>query len=159
MYTIYQNEVKFNPNKLFLYGQSMGAVAILKAVSENNIYVDKIVMENPYSSLLSTVKNRFTIMGLPSFPFAHILTFWGGILNGFNAFSFRPIEYCSKIDTDILLLSGKLDKRVNVRNVERMYRKFPGKKKLHIFENAKHESLIENNRNVWIDVVGNYIKE
>ncbi|HKM56418.1 MAG TPA: alpha/beta hydrolase, partial [Isosphaeraceae bacterium] len=63
---------------LILYGQSMGSVAILRAIAENGVQPEAVVVECPFDRLLSTVENRFSAIGLPAFPCAHLLVFWGG---------------------------------------------------------------------------------
>ena len=63
---------KWEQEKLYLYGQSMGGVAILRAISENDVDPDGIIIEAVFDKILSTVENRFGSMGIPSFPSARI---------------------------------------------------------------------------------------
>jgi pimeloyl-ACP methyl ester carboxylesterase len=61
---------------IVLYGQSMGSVAILRAMSiHSDIHPDAIIIECPFDRMLDTVANRFTSMGVPSFPAARMLLF------------------------------------------------------------------------------------
>jgi len=64
-------------SKLILYGKSMGAAAVLRAVHDLGAAPDAIIVEAVYDNLLRTARHRFEIMRLPSFPFADLLVFWG----------------------------------------------------------------------------------
>ncbi len=71
-----------------------------------------LVLESPFDALLSTVVNRFALMGLPAFPFAHLLVFWGGVQQGFNGFRHYPADYATEVRCAVLLLDGANDTRV-----------------------------------------------
>src|SRR5262249_19045512 len=53
---------------LILFGHSMGAAAMLRALSLHALETDAVVLECPFDRLLSTVEARFASTGLPSFP-------------------------------------------------------------------------------------------
>jgi len=55
-------------SSVVLFGQSMGAVAILRAVKEHGIAPDAVILEAVFDTMLNTVRNRFAAMGIPSFP-------------------------------------------------------------------------------------------
>lgn len=77
---------------LILYGQSMGGAAIMRAIDVNDIQPDAIIIEAVFDKMLSTVQNRFSAMGLPSFPGAHLLVFWGGVQNLNGPKQFKKFE-------------------------------------------------------------------
>ena len=82
------------PNeRLILFGQSMGAAAVLRAMATRGVQADATVLECPYDTLLHTVEMRFNAMGLPGFPGAEMLVFWGGLQHGFNGFALDPLDY------------------------------------------------------------------
>src|SRR5262249_1798820 len=59
---------KLTPGQpVVLFGQSMGAAAVLRALSLRTAEPAAVVLECPFDRLLSTVENRFTSMGLPAF--------------------------------------------------------------------------------------------
>ena len=95
--------------KLILYGQSMGAAAVLRAVAAEGVTPDGIVVEAPFDTLLTTVGHRYRAMGLPSFPFAQLLLFWGGVQNNFNAFALKPVKYAAAVNGPALVLGGEHD--------------------------------------------------
>ena len=66
---VVQSLQKSNPDQpLILYGRSMGAVAILRAISQDGVSPKAAIIECPFDRLLSTVENRFSAMGLPRSP-------------------------------------------------------------------------------------------
>lgn len=94
---------------VMLYANSMGAAAVLRAVAVENVRADALVLECPYDRLLNTVSHRYRGMGLPAFPFAQLLLFWGGVQHGFNAFTLNPVEYARSVTCPALLLDGEND--------------------------------------------------
>ena len=59
--------------RVVLYGQSMGAVSIMRAVHAEEVYPDGVILEAVFDRMISTVRNRFDTMGVPSFPSAELL--------------------------------------------------------------------------------------
>ncbi len=134
---------------MYLLGTSMGAVAIMKAVAEHDLAVSGIILECPFGSLLQTAKNRFENMGLPGFPFAHLLVFWGGVENGFWGFSHTPTEYSKDISIPTLLIYGEKDGRVKQSEIGQIYQNLSGKKKLLAFPEAGHGNYLEVDAGSW----------
>ena len=63
-------------HQIFLFGTSMGAAAILKAMDDYQLPTKACVLECPFGSLSETVNARFKMMHVPNFPMATLLTFW-----------------------------------------------------------------------------------
>ena len=66
-------------HKIFLWGFSMGSVAIIKAVAENKLKVAGIILEMPFGSLHQHMKGRAPTFGFPKQPFGVLVTFWTGV--------------------------------------------------------------------------------
>lgn len=81
--TVYEYLVQKGVKDIYLYGTSMGAVAIMKAIHDHDLSPKGIVIECPFGSMYQTVTARFNTMNVPAFPMSALLVFWGGILNGF----------------------------------------------------------------------------
>lgn len=144
---------------IILFGASMGAVAIAKAVSDHGIEPSALILECPYGKLLTTVKNRFHIMGVPSLGFAELLVFWGGVQNGYWGFSMNTIEFAKHIRTPTLILAGKEDKRANFEEVEAIYENLSGVKKLRLFEGAGHEPYLDRSPTEWKTEVNAFLSQ
>ena len=96
-------EHELGAKRPILCGISMGAAAVLPWPAATSI-PRACVLECPFDRLLSTVENRFTAMGVPSFPAARLLVFWGGVQLGYSGYRTQPRRLCRKRP-----LSGALD--------------------------------------------------
>ncbi len=150
--------LKSNGEKnIILFGTSMGAVAIMKAISDYKLQPTSIIIECPFGSMLKTAQARFKSMIVPSFPMANLLVFWGGVQNKFNAFKHNPIEYAKNIKVPTLLMYGKTDEKVSQKETDNIYRNLAGFKKLKIFEKTGHENYLIKNRADWIKEVDEFL--
>lgn len=139
--------------RIVLYGNSMGAVAIMKCISDCDIKPTKIILECPFGTMKQTVEARFKILGIPTFRMANLLLFWGGIQNGFWAFSHNPIHYAKRINCSTLLMYGAKDNRVSMTETEEIFQNLNGKKKLVVFENSGHESYQKVEEAKWENTI------
>jgi alpha-beta hydrolase superfamily lysophospholipase len=142
---------------LILFGHSMGAAAVLRALSRHALEADAAVLECPFDRLLSTVEARFATTGLPSFPAAQLLVFWGALQHGYNGFDHNPVEYARHVTCPALLLHGRCDPRVSCRQIESIYSNLAGEKRLHVFDGAGHESYAACRPEEWKTCVGRFL--
>jgi uncharacterized protein len=133
--------VQWPGQPILLYGVSMGAVAVMRAIAVEGVQVEAAILESPFNRLLSTVRNRFHSMGLPDTPGSELVVFWGSVQQGFNGFEHNPEEYAASIQCPTLVLHGKDDPRVTTDEVRSIYARLPGTKQLAVLEGATHESL------------------
>lgn len=134
-----------------LYGISLGAAAITKALHDYpSLKPEKVILEMPFGTLEDAVKGRLRLMQLPEQPMASLLTFWGGIEQGFWAFSNKPEEYAKSIDMPVLQQWGRRDVRVSQAETENIFANIPGThKKLVVYEESGHQSLCTNEPLKW----------
>jgi uncharacterized protein len=143
---------------LILYGQSMGSAAILRAIAVNGVKPTAVIVECPFDRLLSTAANRFDAMGLPAFPAAHLLIFWGGVQQGFNGFRHNPVDYAQDVACPVLLLHGAKDARVKRPQAESIYQSLAGIKEFVVFPNAGHESYLGADPALWTESVSHFLE-
>jgi uncharacterized protein len=134
---------------LILYGHSMGSAAILRAISVHGILPAAAVVECPFNRLFDTVENRFAAMGVPSFPAAHLLVFWGGIQLGLNGFAHNPADYARDVTCPVLLLHGVGDPRVSRQQAAEVFDNLGGSKQFEVFEDVGHESYVAAKPERW----------
>ncbi|MFK7809899.1 MAG: alpha/beta hydrolase [Saprospiraceae bacterium] len=147
------------PNvQIILFGSSMGAASILKAIDDFDIGPDKIILECPFGTMKATMQKRFQAMGIPSFPAAEILLLYGGAINGFNAFKHNPVDYAKAVKIPTLLLHGENDKRVLVPEVREIFENLNGPKELIILSDCGHEVYLECNPEKWSSAVRSFLK-
>lgn len=141
-----------------LFGQSMGGAAVLRAVAVHDLQPAAIVLECPFDRLIATVKNRFSVMGLPSFPFAQLLVFWGGVQQGFDGFGHNPMDYAREVSAPTLLLYGGRDRMVRPAEAERVFECLAGAKAAEQFSELGHESYVARETDRWRDAISSFLE-
>ncbi len=154
-YNFIQNKQEKN---IVLWGISMGASTILKAIKDYPLHPTRIILEMPFGSISKAVEGRIKMMGLPKQPLATLLTFWGGVEHGFWAFNMRPSDYAKKIACPVLLQWGANDPRVTRGEIDDSYSNINTAKKLVIYENSGHESLCKKEKEKWVKEVNNFLQ-
>jgi uncharacterized protein len=146
-------------SKIHLFGTSMGAVAIMRAVAEYQIQPSSIMIECPFGTMYKTVKARFEILHVPTFPMASMLMFWGGVQNGFWAFSHNPETYAQAIKCPTLLLYGLRDPKVSREEIEAIYNNLQARKQLVTFPLAEHENYLKKYKPEWTATVAQFLEQ
>ncbi len=144
---------------IVLWGISMGASTITKAVKDYQLNPKKVILEMPFGTIKDAVIGRVKMMGLPPQPIATLLTFWGGTEHGFWAFGMKPQEFASEIKCPVLLQWGKNDPRVSRAEEETLFNNLPNaNKKFVIYETAAHESLCKKENEKWKNEIAAFLK-
>jgi hypothetical protein len=144
---------------LVLYGQSMGSAAALRAVAVHGTRPAALVLENPFDRFLSTVESRFGLMGVPAFPAARLLVFWGGVQHGIRAFDHNPVDYAARVECPVLLLHGRDDRMVTAEQAEAIFRRLPGPKRLEWFAGVGHGPLLAPAPEQWRQAVSRLLAD
>ena len=140
-----------------LFGQSMGAAAVLRAVSQLGVKPDAIILESVFDTLLNTIRHRFASMGVPSFPSAELLVYWGGRQMGFDGFAHNPADYAANVTCPALILHGTGDARVPVEDARQVFEHLGGPKHFVEFSTVGHESCARHNQAQWRQAVGSFL--
>jgi alpha-beta hydrolase superfamily lysophospholipase len=144
-------------SEIFLFGTSMGAVAILKCLADFKIEPTGIIIECPFGSMYETTCARFRIMKVPVIPMAGLLVFWGGIQNGFWAFDHNPTEYAKAVKCPVLLLYGEKDKNVSRAEIDQIYKNIEGDKTLKLYPDAGHENYLLKYKSQWVNDIQSFL--
>ena len=142
-----------------LFGQSMGAAAILRAVHVYGLTPDAVILEAVFDTMLNTVRNRFRLMNAPACPTAELLVFWGGQQERFNAFTHRPVDYASSLACPSLFMHGSEDPRATLEEGQRVFGAAGGEKQWHVFEGAGHTSYAMEAPASWEATVRAFLKQ
>jgi len=143
--------------KIYLCGNSMGAVSIMKAITNYGIAPKAIMIGCPFGSMYKTVGARFDIMGAPKFPMAGLLMFWGGTINGYWAFGHNPVDYAKAIKCPVLLAYGAKDNRVSMAEIKSIYTNLAGQKTLKIYPEGGHDFL-DDCKDKWVKDIAYFLK-
>ncbi len=157
----YEWTVKNHPHSnMVLMGTSMGAAAITKCMSDHpDLPVAALVLECPYGSLYEAVSNRLQVLHIPSFPLAAMMTFWGGVQNGFDGFDAAPATFAKQIKSPTLLMWGEKDNRVNRDETEAVYKNLAGPKQLVTFPESGHESYLLQYQSQWMAATFTFLQQ
>ena len=127
---------------IVLCGTSMGAVAIMKALNDDALQPSACILECPFGTMYQTTAIRFKLMKLPEYPMAPLLVFWGGLENGFWAFSHNPEQYAKQIHCPTLLIYGERDDRVTRKEIDHIYQNLSCAKQLTCYPAAGHANYL-----------------
>ncbi|BAV08755.1 hypothetical protein SAMN05421788_101211 [Filimonas lacunae] len=142
---------------IYLFGTSMGAAAIMKAFKDQPLSVSGVILECPFSTMLTTVQNRFENMHIPAFPMSYLLVFWGGVENGFNAFAHKPVNDARAITCPTLLVYGEKDEKVKPEETQAIFKNLAGPKKLVTFPLAAHDNYLVQYKKEWSEAVTSFL--
>src|SRR6266446_2658449 len=145
--------------RVVLFGASMGAAASLKAIAEEGVAPEALIVEAPFDRLLTTVEHRFRDAAAPPFPLTHVLLFWGGVQQGFDPFRHNPVEYAAGVRLPVLLLHGERDERVWPTEARAVFDRLPGRKELVLIPGARHGSLLKQAPEVWTRAVREFLAD
>jgi alpha-beta hydrolase superfamily lysophospholipase len=150
-------EKRLRTSPLILFGQSMGSAAILRAIAVRGIEPAGVIVECPFDRLLSTAENRFRAMGLPPFPAARLLIFWGGVQLGFNGFRHNPVDYAREVRCPVLFLQGAKDPRVTLEQAQAVFDNLAWEKTFVVFPTAGHAALLAADSDLWTKSVSRFL--
>lgn len=142
-----------------LYGVSMGSAAILRAVAQERVNPDAIILELPFARLLDAVRSRLKAIRFPTFPMAELLVFWGSLQQGFNGFTHNPVDYANQVRCPGLLLHGRLDKWTTIVEINQISENLRGSKQLVIFPDTGHSLLVTVDKELWKQSVDQFLKK
>jgi pimeloyl-ACP methyl ester carboxylesterase len=142
---------KTGERNIVLWGVSMGAAAILKALHDfPDLHPSRVLLECPFGSLQAGVDGRMRSMHLPTTPFTELLLLWGSAERGMWGFGFRPTEYARTVRCPTLLLWGARDNRVLRPETDAIFANLAApEKKLVIFDQSGHQSFCQNEPDKW----------
>ena len=141
---------------IFLFGSSLGAVVITKALADYKLTPAGIIIEMPFLSLQSYLSAKARALGFPQQPFAFLTTGWIGIEKGFNGYNHKTTRYAKNINCPVLMQIGAKDEFVLQAESEKIFNSISSPdKKLVVYEYGQHESFLRHDKNRWrVEVEG-----
>jgi uncharacterized protein len=145
---------------IYLWGSSMGAVVVAKAINDYSLTPSGIILEMPFLSMESHLKARARVLGFPQQPFGFLVTMWISIERGFNGFRHETTDYVKKVNCPVLMQWGALDPYVLQDETAAIFTSIASEdKKLVVYESAGHESMFKNDPLRWRTEVGAFLKK
>jgi len=143
--------------RLVLYGFSMGGAAVLRAVAQDGLRPDGLVLEATFDSLLRTTRARVASMGLPATPVAELLLFWGGVQQGFDPFRHTPAVFAGAVTCPVLQLQGAEDRRVSLDAARALHAAFTAPAELVVVPGVGHQAIARTAPDAWRAAVAPFL--
>jgi fermentation-respiration switch protein FrsA (DUF1100 family) len=131
-----------DPERIGLLGHSMGgATAILAAVRHPEIKA--VIAESTFTSVEDNISDSFqALTGLPPFPFAPLVVWFGEREAGVDISQVSPLDGIEAISPRaVFIVHGELDELIPVRNAHQLYAAAGEPKELYVIPNADHGGL------------------
>ncbi|MBX7240298.1 MAG: alpha/beta fold hydrolase [Bacteroidia bacterium] len=150
---------QYPERKIYLFGNSMGAAAILKACRDYpEMKPDGLILECPFATLKQAIYNRCELLGIPAFPASELLMFWGGVQEDFSAFEMNPVEFARSVQAPVMLISGKLDQKVQSWETDSIFSALSAKdKKQVVLKSCGHDNFMRE-AGLWKKEVISFVK-
>ena len=156
----YDHILKKGEQNIVLWGMSLGAVIITKAIWQYDLKPQKIILEMPFDRLQEHIRARARISGFPGEPFGFFVTFWTGIEQGYWGYGHNTSRYVKKINCPVLLQWGSSDEYVFKKETEKIFAAISAtKKKLEIYKGAGHVPLLAANASKWDETVNEFLND
>lgn len=150
-----------NLDGLGIMGYSLGAItAVLAAAREPGLRA--VVIESGFADVqrdIAVLFHRFT--GLPSFPFANLVVFWGQIIGHARLSAIRPAEVAGQIAPRALFVIGDLRDGIadEPYDSDRLYARAGEPKQLWQVPGVDHVQAFAELPDEWIARVGAFLDE
>lgn len=143
---------------IILWGMSLGAVIITKAIADYDLQPQKIILEMPFDRLQDHIKARARVLGFPDEPFGFFVSFWTGAEQGYWSFAHRTSRYVKKINCPVLLQWGDADVYVMRRETEEIFSNIASQQKeLVVYSKSGHIPLISADTEKWKSAVNEFL--
>lgn len=156
----YEHVFQKGEKNIVLWGMSLGAVIISKAIPQYDLKPQKIILEMPFDRLQDHIRARARISGFPGEPFGFFVTFWIGLEQGYWGYGHKTSSYVKKIKCPVLLQWGNNDEYVMKEETEKIFASIGSlKKKLEIYEGGEHGPLVSGNQLQWDKAVTEFLND
>jgi len=156
----YDHVSKKGEKNIVLWGMSLGAVIITKAIWQYDLRPQKIILEMPFDRLQDHIRARARISGFPGEPFGVFVTFWTGLEQGYWGYGHKTSRYVKSINCPVLLQWGTTDEYVMKEETERIFASISSpKKKLEIYDGVGHGPLKSGNQLQWDKTVTEFLED
>ena len=143
---------------IVLWGMSLGAVIISKAIWQYDIQPQKIILEMPFDRLQDHIRARARISGFPGEPFGFFVTLWTGLERGYWGYALKTSRYVKKINCPVLLQWGNNDEYVMKKEIDKIFSSIgSANKKLEIYEGAGHVPLLAIDEERWTKTINDFL--
>jgi uncharacterized protein len=130
--------------RIALFGHSMGGAIVLLAAAQMP-EIAAVITQSAYSSIEDNIAEGVQeLTGLPPFPFAPLVIFFGQREAGVDIRAVRPVDVIRQIGPrPVLLIHGENDALIPVQNAQRLYDAAQEPKQLYILPGTAHGGFLQ----------------
>ncbi|HNW48255.1 MAG TPA: alpha/beta hydrolase [Bacteroidales bacterium] len=142
-----------------IWGQSMGAAIAMQAMAIDN-RIDYGIFESTFSDLPKTVKDYLKRDLGFYFDWIGEFSVWrAGKIAGFNLHEISPLKIAERISKPILMVHGKLDKKININDAVDVFKKLSSPEKEFLtIPSAGHLDVWKKGGQKYFDSVFEFIE-
>lgn len=131
-------------HRIGLFGHSMGGATVILAAAEDH-RVRAVVAVSAYTSIEDNIENTLEqLTGLPPFPLAPLVVFFGERLAGFDIADVRPVDRIAAISPNaVMIVHGEQDELIPVTNAHALYEAAGAPKEIYLIPGGWHDGLRE----------------
>jgi len=141
-----QSRAEVNPHCIALMGHSMGGATVIRAAARIP-QVRAVIAASAFTSIEDNIAEGVRgLTGLPPFPFAPLIIWFGERETGMSINQMRPIDDVPLISPRaILFIHGQQDDLISASNSVRLFNAAREPKRLYLIPNAGHVGLLAAN--------------
>ena len=138
------NQPAVDPERIGLLGHSGGGSTVLLAGAQIP-QISAVIAQSTFTSLEDNISTGVRqLLGLPPFPFAPLVVFWGERISGMDLHTVNPAGQVKNIaPRPLLIMHGALDPLIPVDNAHGLYQAASEPKELYILAGAHHANLYQ----------------
>lgn len=129
---------------LALFGHSMGAATSLLATVEIP-EIRAVIVESAFTTIEENISDvTRSLTGLPPFPFAPLIVFFGQQQTGLDISAIRPVDIIGQISPRaVLLIQGAKDSTIPLRNIDALYAAANEPKQRYVLPEVGHGGFLQ----------------
>ncbi|MGZ3853327.1 MAG: alpha/beta hydrolase [Flavisolibacter sp.] len=143
---------------IYLYGGSMGAVAVARGVAIYHLNPSGIILDMPFDGLLDHLKARGRSFGFPQSLFAVPVACWMSLESSIPVFSHKTSTYAKDIHCPVLLEWGTADHLVTQKETKDIFNALASKnKRLVVYDHGVHSSFLRQDPFKWKEAMHSFL--
>ena len=153
-----------DPNKVFVFGLSLGAAMALGAAAEDSKrQITGVIADSPYSDLKSVALHYLTAFGcipkIIAWPTAFVMFQAAEAVHHVQFNRCNPIDWAGQIQCPVLLIHGKNDWRVLPEHSTRLFNTITSRKDFWLVEGAGHTEAFVRHPHEYVRRVNQFTTE
>ncbi|MGY3766561.1 alpha/beta hydrolase [Vagococcus vulneris] len=152
---------KGNDVEIVLFGESMGAAAVMMVSGEKLPPQVKVIIEDcGYASVSEELTFQLKdLFNLPAFPLIPLTSFYTKLRAGYSFYEADAVKQLQKNRLPVLFIHGDSDKFVPTSMVYELYDATKGSKKMKVFKGSGHAESVKDYPKEYQETIQKFLNE